>query len=204
MLKRILIGATLVMVVLPLQSRLVSAIAIEGRATLPDMLVPGTGYAVVPEAIAFTPAGNPDARRLLMALVTWISANFTMPASGELPHVAFAPAGVIAALRREGLPGRHRDDLEHREVVSVYDDATMTIYLPEGWRAATPAELSILVHELVHHLQNVARLRFACPQEREALAYEAQERWLNLFGRSLEADFDVDPFTLIASTHCGF
>jgi hypothetical protein len=54
----------------------------------------------------------------------------------------------------------------------------------------------------VHHLQNVGGLTFACPQEREKLAYEAQERWLKLFGRDLEQDFDLDRFTLLVTTNC--
>jgi hypothetical protein len=63
--------------------------------------------------------------------------------------------------------------------------------------------LSVLVHEIVHYLQDVAQLRYSCPQEREALAYEAQERWLGLFGTSLEAEFDIDRLTLLVTTRCG-
>jgi len=89
-----------------------------------------------------------------------------------------------------------------REVVSVYDDAKKTIYLPQDWAADTPAELSVLVHEMAHHLQNVGRLKFACPQEREQLAYEAQDRWLGLFGHNLNDDFESDALTLPVSTKC--
>ena len=86
--------------------------------------------------------------------------------------------------------------------MAVYSDATQTIYLPEGWTGRSPAELSVLVHELVHHVQNVAGLKYACPQEREKLAYEAQERWLGLFGHSLERDFELDGFSLLVKTRC--
>jgi hypothetical protein len=88
--------------------------------------------------------------------------------------------------------------------VAVYSDATHTIYLPEGWTGGTPAELSVLVHELVHHVQNVGGLKYACPQEREKLAYMAQERWLGLFGHNLEADFELDAFSLLVKTRCLF
>jgi hypothetical protein len=74
--------------------------------------------------------------------------------------------------------------------------------LPDAWTGDTPADLSILVHEVVHHLQNVGKLKFECPQEREQLAYKAQERWLGLFGRDLLHDFEIDPFTLLVSTKC--
>ena len=49
---------------------------------------------------------------------------------------------------------------------------------------------------MVHHLQNVGELKFECPQEREQLAYKAQERWLGLFGRDLLRDFKLDLFTI--------
>jgi hypothetical protein len=46
------------------------------------------------------------------------------------------------------------------------------------------------------------RADHACPQEREKLAYQAQERWLPLFGHSLEADFELDGFSLLGKTQC--
>lgn len=61
---------------------------------------------------------------------------------------------------------------------------------------------SVLVHEMVHHLQNLAGLTYACPEEREQLAYAAQQDWLALLGRNLFTDFGSDAFTLTARTHC--
>jgi hypothetical protein len=55
---------------------------------------------------------------------------------------------------------------------------------------------------MVHHFQHVLGLKFECPQEREVLAYLAQDRWLGLFGHSLEDDFDLDPFSLLVKTKC--
>ena len=55
-----------------------------------------------------------------------------------------------------------------REVVAVYHDATRTIFLSDAWTGASPADLSVLVHEMVHHLQNLAGLRYECPAAREA------------------------------------
>ena len=65
-----------------------------------------------------------------------------------------------------------------------------------------PAELSVLVHEVVHHFQNVLGLKYECPQKRAKLAYIAQDRWLALFGHSLESDFHIDAFSLLAKTQC--
>jgi len=48
----------------------------------------------------------------------------------------------------------------------------------------------------------VLRLKYECPQEREKLAYIAQDRWLALFGHSLESDFHMDAFSLLVKTQC--
>jgi Domain of unknown function (DUF6647) len=91
---------------------------------------------------------------------------------------------------------------DQREAVAIYDHQTMSIVLPDGWSGRSPAELSVLVHEMVTHLQNLGGLKFACPHEREKLAYLAQERWLNLFERDLLRDFEIDSFTLLVTTAC--
>jgi predicted metalloprotease len=89
-----------------------------------------------------------------------------------------------------------------REVVALYDNSTSTIYLPEGWTGASVAEQSVLVHEMVHHLQNIAGLKFACGGEREKPAYLAQDKWLKQHGLELEKEFEVDMFTVVALSAC--
>jgi hypothetical protein len=90
------------------------------------------------------------------------------------------------------------------EIVALYDDDDGVIYVPEGWTGRTAAEQSTLVHELVHHLQHAAKKRYACPEEREAAAFAAQEKWLALLGTNLEREFEIDPFTLLVRTHCHY
>jgi hypothetical protein len=86
--------------------------------------------------------------------------------------------------------------------VAIYEDSEKTIYLTEDWRGDSAADISVVVHEMVHHLQNIAQMRFECTRAREATAYEAQERWLQQHGRSLRADFDIDPFTVLVHAMC--
>jgi 3-oxoacyl-ACP reductase-like protein len=148
----------------------------------------------------------------LMEIVTWLSQNFGLPTSDQMPKVGFMAPARIAALYYRGPLGEQRTvAINSRampdggsEIMAVYEPARETIYLPEGWRGTTPAEMSVLVHELVHHLQHRAQLKFACPQEREKVAYAAQARWLEQFGRSLFSEFETDPMTLILRTNCGF
>ena len=134
---------------------------------------------------------------LLIAIVTWLSINFGLPPDYDLPNVVYMPNAELSGIRYGGVAAEKR-----REVVALYEDDTQTILLPDGWTGRSPAELSVVVHELVHHLQNRAGLRFECETAREELAYAAQEAWLQLFGRDLESEFGLDPMTLKLSTRC--
>ena len=145
---------------------------------------------------------------LMTVIVLWLSTNFGLPATNNLPRLEYVPAAKITAVRYKELAGTQLQAGApapgQRQTVAVYDDARKIIYLHEHWMADTPAEVSVLVHEMVHHLQNVGKQKFACPEEREQLAYEAQERWLGLFGRDLERDFEIDPLTRLVSTNCPY
>jgi hypothetical protein len=147
---------------------------------------------------------------VLSTIAAWLTENFDLPAANDVPRVEFVSPARITAMRYgplgSGLQTAPTNDRAvlgaGRAVVAVYDDATRTIYLPQGWSEASPADRSILVHEMVHHLQRRAQLKYYCPQEREKLAYAAQQRWLTQFDRSLESEFEIDPFTLLAQTSC--
>jgi hypothetical protein len=88
------------------------------------------------------------------------------------------------------------------EVESFYDDATNTIHLSREWSGDSAADLSVLVHEMVHHLQSAAKIDYPCPEAREKLAYDAQDQWLKQFGRNLIDEFALDSMTVLVRTRC--
>ncbi len=141
-----------------------------------------------------------------MAIITWLTSNFELEPTTTLPDVKFVSATAITERRHRaflgaGGPPASAPDTG-RTTVAIYELTEATIYLPADWSGTTPAEVSVLVHEMVHHLQNVAKTKFECPQAREQLAYAAQQRWLGLFDRTLEDEFQLDPFTLLVTTRC--
>lgn len=144
---------------------------------------------------------------LLDDIVAWLSSNFDLPAIKERPAIEFATRMELARLRArdlassQGFIGSDRQ-LAQREVVALYDNNTRTILLPDDWSGTSPADQSVVVHEMVHHLQNLGKLKFECPQAREKTAYLAQAKWLERFGLSLENEFDVDMFTVLISSAC--
>ena len=150
---------------------------------------------------------------LLTVIVTWLSINFGLPAAYDHPQVEFASAAKMVEVRysrlAKGRPDRVAAEAGHsapaglgHDIQAVYDDRSRTIYLPDGWTGATPADVSVLVHELVHHLQNVGGLKYACSEAREEPAYRAQARWLELFDTNLADEFELDAMTILVRTNC--
>src|SRR5262249_37274038 len=123
---------------------------------------------------------------LLTTIEIWLFTQFDLPGVQRLPRLELVPAPKIAAMRYGGL---NPDGATHTapgadghgstpNVVAVYSDSTRTIYLAEEWTGGTAAELSVLVHEMVHHLQNMGGLKYECPQARGKPAYRAPHRLL--------------------------
>ena len=150
---------------------------------------------------------------LLGLIAVWLAQKFGFPTDGKHPQVQLVePESLIVLSRRApGMETGNRatkvDSFKPSDAgdrLAVYDDAHRIIYLTRGWTGTTAAEASILVHEMVHHLQNIAGEKFECPEAREKAAYSAQEAWLEMFGSSLEKQLDVDPFTLLVLSTCKY
>ena len=154
------------------------AIAIGGPA---DTRAQASRAQATEQLAELPPVAGSSVEESVTAIETWLSSQFDLPAIRQHPGVEFAPPAKIAALRFMTLlsdPGAQiapndRVSSAQYDTVAVYHNVTRTIYLPESWTGGTPAELSVLVHELVHHFQNVLGLKYECPQEREKLAYIA-------------------------------
>jgi hypothetical protein len=144
-----------------------------------------------------------EARDLQQEVSAWLHEDLGLPVVDEAPEIVFVPDDQIADHRVRDVPA-DRTGTDDADVLAVYDDDARTIYLPESWSADRSVGGSILVHETVHHIQNLTGETFACPEAREMAAFDAQERWLNRFGDSLESEFGIDPFTVIALGMCGW
>jgi len=148
----------------------------------------------------------------LTAIANWLSAEFGLPEIRDLPRIAVVSELRLQSLRMNKVTSAtgsaakindmHITAMDVSDVVALYVDVSRTIYLRQGWNTSAPSALSVVVHEMVHHLQNVAEMKFACPQAREKLAYDAQDRWLAQFGMSLEGEFGIDAMTRLVRGTC--
>jgi hypothetical protein len=175
------------------------AILLSGIAALAPAAAPGDQPKMHDALAEFSGPAAVPVEALAAAIGAWLSATFDLPAA-PLPAIRFASPEAMASRYR----GAEAAAEGGRTVVALYDRRARTIHLPEGWTGARAAEVSVLVHEMVHHLQHVAGHRFGCPGQAEALAYEAQGRWLAHFGRDIGEEFAVDPLFLRLLAVCGF
>ena len=88
--------------------------------------------------------------QLMQVIMLWLSVTFGLPSVANPPTVQQLPGSTIASLRYgAAIEDRH-------DVLALYDRRTRTVILRQDWHSQSPADVSVLVHELVHHLQEQA------------------------------------------------
>jgi hypothetical protein len=151
-------------------------------------------------------------KELLTVISLWLSVNFGMPMPDETPRVEYLSSpqmGVswyVSSSEGKIAGWSHRRilqlEIDAENLHAFYFESGQTIFLDEEWRPQSIADVSVLVHEVVHHLQSRAGLNYRCPAAREKLAYQAQSKWLELHGLSLESEFGLDGMTVLVRSNC--
>lgn len=144
---------------------------------------------------------------LLKVITTWLSINYGLPNVQDHPQVQFVDRPqlfdvYVSRLSEDEISSLRGNGEMGFDLIAVYDDLSRTIYLPANWTASSPADVSVLVHEMVHHLQRFDEEAFPCAEAREKPAYEAQADWLELSGTTLEQEFELDQMSLLFTTKC--
>lgn len=73
-------------------------------------------------------------------------------------------------------------------VRGLYDAERATIWLVRPWSARDPHDVSVLLHELVHHRQ-AGDGHWYCPGAQELPAYRTQQAWLAELGLELHVNW---------------
>ena len=146
-------------------------------------------------------------QELLAVIISWIAINFGLPVTDQHPRIEFASSADLVSIRSAIAIRAAGDAVPPRatptpDVYAFYDDKTGTIYLSDDWSAASPADVSLLVHETVHHLQKLAGSKYACPAARERAAYDAQKQWLALFDMEIYDAFEINRTAILFLTRC--
>ena len=74
---------------------------------------------------------------LLVAIVVWLSSNFNLPATSDLPRVQFTSASKMSSLLYTGIAEQEQAEIvssqSQSDVISLYSNQSKTIYLLDGW-----------------------------------------------------------------------
>ncbi len=125
---------------------------------------------------------------LLGILIEWLSLNASLTIQ-ESPKVVVMSSQALA--EKYGAP-----------VHALYGHEQATIYLSDHVDLTTIQGASVLLHELVHHYQNVSGAMdgYSCVRESEKLAYEIQKEYL--VANNAEVMPELGAFNILMRSLC--
>lgn len=141
---------------------------------------------------------DPEMGAILQRLIAWIADN-THYSPPKPPRVVFEDEESLAKRFYGGVP----TDDEPLQVKALYDHASGTVLLCDCWDVDDVFDQSVLLHELVHHVQRHNRTVSQCRAALEAEPYKLQAKWLAEQGvpRPYEA-MGTDRFTIDVLSTC--
>ncbi|MCB9947995.1 MAG: hypothetical protein H6842_09235 [Rhodospirillaceae bacterium] len=139
----------------------------------------------------------------MFALMAWIGAVTGIPPAPDVPAVMFNSAAELQRLHSPDAAYLDPADGDGSpQAVALYNPLDGTLHLPEGWQADDPVDISILLHELVHHMQSRAGMEYACRAEMEKAAYDAQIAFLASMGMDMFEVMEMNELFYRIITNC--
>lgn len=154
---------------------------------------------------AASPAADPDPAlpdaELLESLSAWVAAEMGLRGPVPAPMIEFVSGPEMAATL-SAASAHPLNSSDTANVEALYHAPTGRMILRKTWQDGSLEQISILVHELVHHAQFFTKRKFACYAELEDEAFRIQEKWLELTGRNLSTAFGLNKLSRLVLTNC--
>lgn len=112
-----------------------------------------------------------EMQSLIDHLELWLDAHSDLPRRTSAPLIRLVGADRVASLQATSRSSKSA------HTRGLYDPETATVYLVRPWESRDPHDVSVLLHELVHHRQAEAG-HWYCAGAQELPAYRLQEAWL--------------------------
>jgi Domain of unknown function (DUF6647) len=134
---------------------------------------------------------------LIITLIAWIAAHSNLAAAGT-PDIHYVQKhsmkGIYAVAAAQG---------SYLQLEAFYVPGKAAVYLQNTWRADDLRDKSVLLHELVHHLQAANHVKVSCMGALERQAYDLQFKWLGENGVKDPYNFvGLDLLTVIIAGTC--
>lgn len=149
----------------------------------------GAGHARPAAELSGTKSSSPSIAALVSELENWLDRESrykrrNIPVTVRIVGADDLPSAMMPGVQGFALRG-------------YYDPSSATIYLFEPWSHGNPFDVSVLLHELVHHRQH-SLTYWECPNAQERPAYRLQDHWLR--ERGLDAHFNW--FAVLMLSRC--
>jgi hypothetical protein len=133
-------------------------------------------------------------KEILTALMIWLGANTTLDTNHDIPKVLFLPQVEMETLYYKEDADKHTNQLH-----GLYDQENDTIILPESWDRRDPWDLGVLLHEMIHYLQDMNNIQFQCTAEMEKNAWPIQQKYLK---EQHNYEWEYDPMWYMVISTC--
>lgn len=132
-----------------------------------------------PDAATWRQSGTLQA--LILSLEDWLDDHADWPRRAAAPNIRLVSPWQATA--RQGAAANAR----HGRLRGLYDPDRSELLLVRPWNPRDAQDVSVLLHELVHHRQ--APHHWYCPGAQELPAHRLQAAWLSEQGLSLEVNW---------------
>ena len=126
-------------------------------------------------------------------MLIWLGANSDFNVNMDIPTVIFLPQAEMEQ--------QYYGDKKHSDINlhAFYDTENDIIVLPDTWDRREPWDLSVLLHEIIHYVQDQNDIKFSCVQEMEGQTYPLQKQYLK---QVHDFDWDYDLLWHHMVSHC--
>ena len=132
-------------------------------------------------------------KELILALFLFISTETGYNTDNlEVPQIYFLPQTELEAkYTKENSP-------VGSDLFAFYDLENDIIYLRDTWNIHNPWSKSVLLHELIHYVQDKNNVAFKCTAEMEKQAWPLQKKYLRQY-HGVTWDYDQLWYLLISA-----
>ena len=132
-------------------------------------------------------------KEIIMALMIWLGANTNFNVDVPVPKVLFVTQDQLEQAYYGG------EKYEGVTLHGFYDTKLNLIILPDTWDRREGWDLSVLLHEIVHYVQDMNRVTFKCLQEMEKDTWPLQQKYLK---EVHNIDWEYDKLWYVLSSTC--
>ena len=132
-------------------------------------------------------------KEILTALMIWLGASTPFNTNHDIPNILFVTQVQMEEMFYKGT------DTMPNTLHGLYDKESDTIILPDKWDRRKPWDMGILLHEMIHYLQDQNKMKFNCVANMEKDAWPIQQLYLE---KQHDYSWDYDGLWYTVISNC--